>query len=200
MLYFLIWFCIFRKYWDGDTNSSNKSNNIFPDEISLFILNGSSNLSVDIIPDKDIINIDDNNNCLPIQIILNWNKNGEYNISEYIPECRFDEALSSQQISVNGECFVIEYDNKSVKCGCNEFGTYSTQIVGVNDDNGFFINYITTTFVSILWIFVLIPTCLCQSRCNRFDDEPLIAKQVYMQPLSILYFIWLYLYLLMSFL
>ena len=62
IVFVLLYYYIFRQYGNKDQTS----NDTYPDEITLTILNGSSNLSMDQIPDQDII-ID--NNCIELSYI-----------------------------------------------------------------------------------------------------------------------------------
>ena len=47
--------------------------------------------------DQEMVDID--NNCLPIEINLNWNQNEEYNLSQYFPECNY-EPISNPLLSL----------------------------------------------------------------------------------------------------
>lgn len=121
---------------------------------------------------------------------MNWNKNGIYNISQSIPQCQYKEiSLSSvdgdeydDNIDDNDYCHVMEYNESLVKCGCNKFGSYTTNVIDIEKDddaNKVQINYPITMIIFISCLVALF-LCLCSLKCSKFDDEPLISKEVYM--------------------
>ena len=81
---------------------------------------------------SNITNID--TNCKPIIVELKWNTNNQYDATSIIPQCGYQSIPSwsnpaeseENEISINKECIPLYHDHESVKCGCNQFGTYST--------------------------------------------------------------------------
>ena len=175
--------CLLHREYVGNSTL----NGSYPDVISLFVLNGSTNLSVDVIPTDYIVNI--HGNCAPIEVTLNWN--GNTSNSDHIPICKYESLSVSDGTEAGNQCFVIEYDDNSVRCGCAQFGTYSVETtqsklsVAVEGNQLEYeknVNYATTTWIICLWM-CLILSLWYADRCD-FDDEPLIAKEVYMERLS----------------
>eukprot|EP01083_Nonionella_stella_P008486 24497_1 len=171
--------CVFiQQYKEGMNTSNNDTNHTtIPDEISLFVVDGSTNLSTDVIPNTDIVDTD--NNCIPIQVTLNWNQNGEYDNVSYVPQCNYKAPYSMQHSEHNYECFVMDYDDSKVQCGCTQFGTYSVEATQ-HIPTGYYVNHAVNTWVIGFWVFLILSFCVFTTKWNEFDDEPLIAKEVYM--------------------
>ena len=170
-MYFVLYFRTYSSERNGSENGS------YPDEITLFLVDEDKNLSVDVIPNRDDVHKEDN--CLPIVVELHWNGNDD----EYIPECVYKQ--------INGEiddynCFVLEYDAERVRCGCTQFGTYSVRAIYGNTP-GFYINSYTAVWAIVLFLFLSSVLIFNRRLDKRFDDEPMIAKEVYMPLLSLFF-------------
>ena len=136
------------------------------------------------------------NNCQPIIIDLAWNTNDKYDPSTMIPQCVHqsmppwtDESnmTMDNEISINDKCIPLSHNEETVKCGCIEFGTYSTlatQSYSIYLDQAKQIHFDTISIIiaSSLSIILLL---LLHSECRIFclgeeNDEPLIGLEVYL--------------------
>ena len=126
---------------------------------------------------------------------MKWNDNNQYDIHSAIPQCIYNPNPSwstnpnISSISVNDECIPLFHDEETVKCGCQEFGTYSTSTthsysvyLELNQPNHIRFDILS---ISITFILIFIFCIFIEPNCRRcllgtFNDDPLISLEVYL--------------------
>eukprot|EP01084_Bolivina_argentea_P208151 354999_1 len=169
--------------------SNISGNNSIPDEVSLYLLNGSNtNTTLELIP-NNITNTE--NSCDAIVVNLNWNTNNKHDTNKYIPQCVYHASPPWRNDleygeSVNDKCVPIYHDEQNVKCACQSFGSYSTSVqqkfhINVQETLSYFDPW--TIIISTAYLFLL---CIfmeknCRSCCcDRKNDNPLVSLEVYL--------------------